>query len=84
VRRRAREDYLIKSYDVHEESVYSVAWGCYEASPYVFASLSYDGRVVINQVRDTLSSLSLPSLSTLITCDYVGAGARGRDRPHSR
>jgi WD40 repeat protein len=47
-----REDYLIKSYDVHEESVYSVAWGCYEASPYVFASLSYDGRVVINQVPE--------------------------------
>jgi len=47
-----RQDYLIKSYDVHEESVYSVAWGCYEASPYIFASLSYDGRVVINQVPE--------------------------------
>jgi hypothetical protein len=24
---RGREEYLIKSYDVHEESVYTVVWG---------------------------------------------------------
>ncbi|KAL6077337.1 EARP and GARP complex-interacting protein 1 [Balamuthia mandrillaris] len=46
------KDYLIRSYDDHEHSVYSVAWGSSLASPYVFASLSYDGRVVINQVPE--------------------------------
>jgi len=45
-------DYLIKSYDEHEHSVYSVAWGTETGSPYVFASLSYDGRVVISQVPE--------------------------------
>lgn len=49
-RRSGPVDYLIKAYDEHEHSVYSVAWGADVGSPYVFASLSYDGRVVINQV----------------------------------
>jgi len=41
-------DKLIKSYDEHEDSVYSIAWSSYDA--WVFASLSYSGRLVINQV----------------------------------
>jgi len=41
-------DKLIKTYEEHEESVYSVAWSCCDA--WIFASLSYDGRVVINHV----------------------------------
>ena len=39
------------SFDEHEESVYSVAWSACDA--WVFASLSYDGRVVINHVPST-------------------------------
>lgn len=41
-------DKLIKTYDEHEDSVYSVAWSCCDA--WIFASLSYDGRLVINHV----------------------------------
>lgn len=41
-------DKLIKTYDEHEDSVYSISWSSYDA--WVFASLSHDGRVVINHV----------------------------------
>nr|KAJ3422008.1 Protein tssc1 [Polyrhizophydium stewartii] len=41
-------DGLVASFDQHEEAVYSVAWSA--ADPWIFASLSYDGRVVVNQV----------------------------------
>jgi WD40 repeat protein len=44
-------DKLIKSYEEHEDSVYNIAWSCYDA--WVFASLSYDGRVVVNHVPPT-------------------------------
>ncbi|CAD7704086.1 unnamed protein product [Ostreobium quekettii] len=36
------------TYDDHEDSVYGLAWSCVE--PFVFASVSYDGRVVVNKV----------------------------------
>ncbi|KAJ3296795.1 Protein tssc1 [Borealophlyctis nickersoniae] len=39
-------DGLVAAYDQHEESVYSVAWS--NGDPWIFASLSYDGRVVVN------------------------------------
>ena len=42
------EDRLIKTYQEHEESVYCCSWSANNA--WVFASLSYDGRVVINHV----------------------------------
>ena len=42
------KDGLISSYDEHEDSVYAVEWSA--ADPWSFASLSYDGRVVINKV----------------------------------
>merc|ERR1712130_712913 len=42
------EDKLIKTYREHEESVYWTSWSANNA--WVFASLSYDGRVVINHV----------------------------------
>jgi len=45
-----KEDHLVKRYEEHEDSVYSVAWSSYDA--WTFASLSYDGRVVINHVPD--------------------------------
>ncbi|KAH6559700.1 hypothetical protein BASA61_009311 [Batrachochytrium salamandrivorans] len=41
-------DGLIASFDHHEEAVYSVSWSA--ADPWIFASLSYDGRLVVNQV----------------------------------
>jgi len=42
------KDGLIAAYDEHEDSVYAVEWSA--ADPWSFASLSYDGRVVINKV----------------------------------
>jgi EARP and GARP complex-interacting protein 1 len=44
-------DVKVRSYDDHEESVYSVAWSA--ADPFVFVSVSYDGRVVLNHVPST-------------------------------
>jgi hypothetical protein len=41
-------DGLVQKYDQHEDSVYSVAWST--ADPWIFASLSYDGRLVVNRV----------------------------------
>ena len=42
------EDGVISTYEEHEDSVYAVEWST--ADPWLFASLSYDGRVVINRV----------------------------------
>lgn len=44
----ATEDGLIKAFEQHEESVYRVAWS--PADPWIFASVSYDGRFVVNTV----------------------------------
>jgi len=44
-------DKLVGAYDSHEDSVMGHAWSCYDA--WVFASLSYDGRVVVNHVPST-------------------------------
>ncbi|KAF0699462.1 Aste57867_9969 [Aphanomyces stellatus] len=44
-------DAKIKSFEEHEDSVYSVAWGSVDS--WVFVSVSYDGRVVLNQVPST-------------------------------
>jgi EARP and GARP complex-interacting protein 1 len=41
-------DGLVAAFEQHEESVYSVSWS--PADPWIFASVSFDGRVVINQV----------------------------------
>lgn len=35
------------TYDEHEDSVYGLAWSV--ADPWLVASLSYDGRVVVNK-----------------------------------
>lgn len=48
----ALKDGIIKTYDDHEDSVYAAEWSC--ADPWTFASLSYDGRLVINQVPRTV------------------------------
>lgn len=41
-------DKLVKIYEDHEDSVYSVEWS--SVDPWIFASLSYDGRLIINKV----------------------------------
>lgn len=42
------EDELICSFEEHEDSVYAAEWSA--SDPWIFASLSYDGRLVINKV----------------------------------
>eukprot|EP01113_Clastostelium_recurvatum_P021711 TRINITY_DN2575_c0_g2_i3.p2 TRINITY_DN2575_c0_g2~~TRINITY_DN2575_c0_g2_i3.p2 ORF type:complete len:132 (-),score=34.06 TRINITY_DN2575_c0_g2_i3:14-409(-) len=46
--KRIAEDMLLKTYEEHADSVYAVVWGA--SSRWVFASLSYDGCLVINEV----------------------------------
>mmetsp|Transcript_19501 Transcript_19501/g.32077 ORF Transcript_19501/g.32077 Transcript_19501/m.32077 type:complete len:387 (+) Transcript_19501:58-1218(+) len=41
-------DSLVKSYGEHADSVYGAAWSACDA--WVFASLSYDGKIVVNHV----------------------------------
>lgn len=41
-------DRVVKVYEDHEDSVYVAEWSSVE--PWIFASLSYDGRLVINKV----------------------------------
>jgi WD40 repeat protein len=44
----AAQDSLIKTFSDHEDSLNAVAWSSHDA--WIFASLSYDGRVVVNHV----------------------------------
>ncbi|XP_023002899.1 WD repeat-containing protein DWA2-like [Cucurbita maxima] len=46
-------DPLLHSYSDYEDSVYGLAWSFRE--PWIFASLSYDGRVVVESVKPFLS-----------------------------
>uniref|UniRef100_A0A8C5YEH2 EARP and GARP complex-interacting protein 1 n=1 Tax=Microcebus murinus TaxID=30608 RepID=A0A8C5YEH2_MICMU len=46
------QDNVIATYEEHEDSVYAVEWS--SADPWLFASLSYDGRLVINRVPRAL------------------------------
>lgn len=41
-------DGVLQYYEQHEDSVYCVEWS--SADPWTFASLSYDGRLVISRV----------------------------------
>ena len=43
-----QKDEVIQRYEEHEDSVYTAVWSTADA--WVFASLSYDGRLVINHV----------------------------------
>lgn len=47
-----RTDPLLCSYNDYEESVYGIAWSSRE--PWIFASLSYDGRVVVESIKPHL------------------------------
>lgn len=44
----AQPDRTVKIYENHEDSVYNLEWSA--ADPWIFASLSYDGRLVIDKV----------------------------------
>lgn len=46
------QDSVIATYEEHEDSVYAVEWS--SADPWLFASLSYDGRLVVNRVPRAL------------------------------
>ncbi|KAK9946830.1 hypothetical protein M0R45_012273 [Rubus argutus] len=48
-----RSDPLLHSYSDYEDSIYGLAWSSRE--PWIFASLSYDGRVVVESVKPFLS-----------------------------
>lgn len=39
---------MLAKYEDHEDAVYATEWSAYD--PWTFASISYDGRVVINKV----------------------------------
>ena len=41
-------DGVVATFDQHEDSVYQVAWSA--GDPWIFASLSFDGRVLVNFV----------------------------------
>jgi WD40 repeat protein len=45
---RQEGDGRVQTYDEHEDSVYGCAWSAHD--PWVFASMSYDGRLVVNKV----------------------------------
>ncbi|KAF5740937.1 WD repeat-containing protein DWA2-like isoform X2 [Tripterygium wilfordii] len=51
--RTRKMDPLLNSYNGYEDSVYGLAWSLRE--PWIFASLSYDGRVVVESVKPFLS-----------------------------
>ena len=44
----AEADGLVKAFEEHEQSVFAAAWSAADA--WIFASLSLDGKVVINHV----------------------------------
>lgn len=44
-------DTKVKSFEEHEDSVYAVTWAVSDS--WLFASVSYDGRVAVNQVPST-------------------------------
>ncbi|KAK2660870.1 hypothetical protein Ddye_007403 [Dipteronia dyeriana] len=48
-----RADLLLNSYTDYEDSVYGLAWSSRE--PWIFASLSYDGRVVVESIKPFLA-----------------------------
>ncbi|KAL5778337.1 hypothetical protein ACOSP7_011263 [Xanthoceras sorbifolium] len=48
-----RADPLLNSYSDYEDSVYGLAWS--SRDPWIFASLSYDGRVVVESVKPFLA-----------------------------
>lgn len=52
----SRKDRLIQTFEEHEDSVYSISWA---TSAWIFASLSYEGRVVVSHVPTEYSDAIL-------------------------
>ncbi|KAF1865383.1 hypothetical protein Lal_00004757 [Lupinus albus] len=50
---KRRVDPLLKTYSDYEDSIYGLTWSSRE--PWIFASLSYDGRVVVESVKPFIS-----------------------------
>lgn len=50
--KRQLDDSLLNSYADHEDSIYSIAWSSNPANPWLFASVSYDGRVIVNRIPE--------------------------------
>ncbi|KAI9120185.1 hypothetical protein K1719_008833 [Acacia pycnantha] len=48
-------DPLLNTYSDYEDSIYGLAWSSRE--PWIFASLSYDGRVVVESVKPFISKM---------------------------
>jgi WD40 repeat protein len=46
------EEGILATYEEHEDAVYAAEWASHD--PWIFASLSYDGRLVINRVPKSL------------------------------
>lgn len=44
-------DVKVRAMDQHEDTVYSVAWSAADA--WIYASMSFDGRMVVNHVPST-------------------------------
>lgn len=45
------QDHLVRAFQDHEDSVYSICWSWADGeNPWLFASASYDGRVIVNKV----------------------------------
>lgn len=56
--RTYKEDGVIKVYEEHDDSVYGLAWGAScSSSLWSFASLSYQGRIVVSYVPQEYSDL---------------------------
>lgn len=55
-RKLSRKDRLIQTFEEHEDSVYSISWA---TSAWIFASLSYEGRVVVSHVPTEYSDAIL-------------------------
>lgn len=49
------KDGLIRTFEDHEDSVYAIEWS--PNDPWIFASLSYDGRFIINKVPEKEKSI---------------------------
>lgn len=47
-RKTQLKDGLLESFEQHEDSVYCVEWSA--ADPWIFASVSYDGRVIVSRI----------------------------------
>ena len=46
---------MLRKFEDHEDSAYGIEWSV--ANPWYFASLSYDGRFVINKVPEHISNV---------------------------